>query len=179
MRRVAEGDAIAFAVLYQRHCLSALRLAVQICARQAIAEEVVQEAFLALWRNRCRYDRRRGSLRAWLLWLVRNRAIDAVRQAIVQDRYGAHALSGAAVAIDALDDPETPDAQAGRREDARRVRAALEELPAEQRTVVALAYYGGYTHAEIASLLDTPLGTVKGRMRLGLRKMEQSLLAAA
>jgi RNA polymerase sigma-70 factor (ECF subfamily) len=175
MRRVAEDDPLAFAILYQRHLGSALRLAGQLCARYALAEEAVQEAFLSLWRNRRQYDCRRGSVRAWLLWMVRNRAIDVLRQSVAHEPLpsGEHRLG------EALWVHDRTELQASRREDARRVLAALEDLPAEQSAVIALAYYGGYTHSEIASILGAPIGTVKGRMRLGLRKMAQGLAPAA
>jgi RNA polymerase sigma-70 factor, ECF subfamily len=173
MRRVAEDDPLAFAALYERHLGSAFRLAVQICLRHAVAEEVVQEAFLSLWRNRSRYDCQRGTVRAWLLWTVRNRAIDVLRQSIPQEPFP----SGEELLGDVLREHERPDLQASRRENARQLLAALERLPHEQSAVIALAYYGGYTQSEIASMLDTPIGTVKGRMRLGLHKMAQSFVS--
>jgi RNA polymerase sigma-70 factor, ECF subfamily len=174
MRLVGEDDPLAFAVLYERHLATALRLALQICSRHAIAEEVVQEAFLAVWRNRSQYDRRRGSVRGWLLWIVRNRAIDVLRQTIPHESFP----PGDELMGDLAHAQETAD-QASRREDTRSMLAALEHLPHEQSAVIALAYYGGYTHNEIAAMLDTPIGTVKGRMRLGLRKMAESFSAAA
>lgn len=175
MLLVAEDDPLAFAVLYERHLGSALRLALQICSRHAVAEEVVQEAFLALWRNRSQYDRRRGSVRGWLLWIVRNRAIDVLRHTIPHESLPlGEELMGDLVRVQ-----ETADQLASRREDTRMVLAALEHLPHEQSAVIALAYYGGYTHNEIATMLDTPIGTVKGRMRLGLQKMAESFSAAA
>jgi RNA polymerase sigma-70 factor (ECF subfamily) len=176
MRLIGEDeDPLAFAVLYERHLGSAFRLALQICSRHAIAEEVVQEAFLALWRNRSQYDRRRGSVRGWLLWIVRNRAIDVLRQTIPHEslQQGDELIGELARA------QEAADQQASRREDTRSMIAALELLPHEQSAVIALAYYGGYTHNEIAAMLDTPVGTVKGRMRLGLQKMAESFSAAA
>lgn len=175
MWRVAQGgDALAFAVLYERHLGPALRLATQMCSRYALAEEVVQEAFLSVWRNRARYDARRGSVRAWLLWTVRNRALDVLRQSTPCEPLPSTDL----LADGGLWAQESTDGLASRREDTRRVLSALEELPPDQSAVIALAYYGGYSHSEIASMLDTPVGTVKGRMRLGLRKMAQSFVAA-
>lgn len=176
MWRVARGDdALAFALLYERHLGPALRLAMQLCSRYALAEEVVQEAFLSVWRNRARYDGRRGSVRAWLLWTVRNRAIDVLRQSVPCEPLPS---TDGALADGALWAQESTDGLASRREDTRRVLAALEELPPDQSAVIALAYYGGYSHSEIASMLGTPVGTVKGRMRLGLRKMAQSFIPA-
>jgi RNA polymerase sigma-70 factor, ECF subfamily len=176
MRLVAESDdPPAFAILYERHRRAALALATQICARHAVAEEVVQEAFLSLWRSRGHYDDRRGGVRAWLLWIVRNRAIDVLRQGVIHDGSPA----GLDVSDHAFHAHEHIDHEVSRRENAREVLAALDCLPPEQSSVIALAYYGGYTQAEIASMLDTPLGTVKGRMRLGLSKMADGLLASA
>jgi RNA polymerase sigma-70 factor (ECF subfamily) len=174
MALVAEGDPRAFALLYERHVRAAVVLASQMCARRAIAEEVVQEAFLSFWRSRRRFDRSRGSVRGWVLGIVRNRAIDVLRQSV--------ALRVADESDRSLDDllqaRELTDGEVGRREQARELRLALEGLPPEQSCVIELAYYGGYTHTEIATMLDTPIGTVKGRMRLGLRKMAVSVPAA-
>jgi RNA polymerase sigma-70 factor (ECF subfamily) len=175
MRLVAEDDPLAFAVLYERHLATAFKLALEICSRHAIAEEVVQEAFLGLWRSRSQYDRRRGSVRGWLLWMVRNRAIDVLRHTIPHETFPA----GEELRADLARAQETAEQQASRREETRTMLAALEHLPHEQSAVIALAYYGGYTHNEIATMLDTPIGTVKGRMRLGLQKMAESFSAAA
>lgn len=166
MSFVAEGDAHAFAVLYHRHLRSAAALAMQMCARPVIAEEVVQEAFLSFWRSRAHFDRRRGSVRTWVLGIVRNRAIDVLRQSV------AHELATTSEeGLAELQARELTEREVGLRERARALRAALSGLPPEQSRVIALAYYGGYSHSEIATMLDTPVGTVKGRMRLGLRKM--------
>lgn len=171
MALVADDDSDAFALLYERHVRSALALATQMCQRRVIAEEVVQEAFLSLWRSRRHFDCSRGSVRVWVLGIVRNRAIDVLRQNI------AHAVSDASDrgVEDLLEARERTDGEVGRREGARELLAALGGLPPEQSCVITLAYYGGYTHTEIATMLDTPVGTVKGRMRLGLRKMAGSI----
>lgn len=173
MRLVADSDdTLAFAVLYRRHVRAALALAFQICSRHALAEEVVQEAFLSLWRNRSHYDHARGAVRHWLLRIVRNRAIDVLRQGAVHDH---------ASFVEPFDEllqlSDHTSREADHREDTREVLIALKGLPGEQRSVIELAYYGGYTHAEIASMLNAPIGTVKGRMRLGLRKMARSFVA--
>lgn len=177
MRLVAsEGSPLAFAVLYERHMREALALAMQLCSRRVLAEEIVQEAFLSIWRGRRHYDHHRGAVRPWLLWTVRNRAIDVLRQNLAQE-----ATQDGEDSIDGLSPTreDSIDREVGRRERAREVLAVLHGLPDEQSLVIALAYYGGYTQTEIASMLDTPLGTVKGRMRLGLRKMADGLLAPA
>jgi RNA polymerase sigma-70 factor (ECF subfamily) len=167
MARVTEGDAHAFAVLYHRHARAAASLAAQICPRAAIAEEVVQEAFLSFWRNCRHFDRGRGSVRAWVLGIVRNRAIDALRQGVAHE-VASPGDQGVEEVVPAL---ELTDTEVSSRERSRELLTALDSLPPEQSCVITLAYYGGYTHTEIAAILDTPIGTVKGRMRLGLRKM--------
>jgi RNA polymerase sigma-70 factor, ECF subfamily len=168
MTLVERNDADAFAVLYDRHGGAAYSLAHRIVGDSAIAEDVTQEAFLSVWRSGARFDAARGSVRSWTLGIVRNRAIDALRRA-----------SGPAPKLDLDDDAalearpsdELTDSQAIRRETSRRVQGALRELPAEQSEVIGLAYFGGFTHSEIADMLGMPLGTVKGRMRLGLEKI--------
>jgi RNA polymerase sigma-70 factor (ECF subfamily) len=171
MALVARDEPEAFALLYGRYARAAIALATQMCKRPAIAEEVVQEAFLSCWRSRRHFDSARGSVKAWVLGIVRNRAIDVLRQNV------AHEVSSSAErgVEDLLEARERTDGEVGRRERARELLAALDGLPPEQSCVITLAYYGGYTHTEIATILGTPIGTVKGRMRLGLRKMAGSV----
>jgi RNA polymerase sigma-70 factor, ECF subfamily len=171
MQLVRENDASAFAIVYERHATAAFSLSYRMVGKRAIAEEVVQEAFLSLWRSGARYDRTRGSVRSWVLGIVHNRAIDALRRGLVHDR-GRVSDEGIEERLEA---PERTDLEVGRMDEAREIRAALEELPAEQSRVIELAYYGGFTHTEIAAMLDTPVGTIKGRMRLGLQKMRSQL----
>jgi RNA polymerase sigma-70 factor (ECF subfamily) len=146
-------------------------LAYRICGRRGLAEDVVQEAFLTLWRSKARYDRARGSVRSWLLAIVHNRAVDALRRESATTSRDVHD-DGISATIAA---GERTDAEVERRSDAQLVRRALEELPSEQRQVIELAYFGGFTHSELAEMLDLPAGTVKGRMRLGLRKLRVAL----
>jgi RNA polymerase sigma-70 factor (ECF subfamily) len=171
MQLVRRGNASAFEVLYDRHADAAFSLAYRICGQRALAEDVVQEACLSLWRSGARYDRDRGSVRTWLLGIVHNRAIDALRRRGVRDR-GLVSEEGIA---ERLASPERTDVEVARRDEAREIREALEQLPGEQSRVIELAYFGGLTHVQIASMLDTPVGTVKGRMRLGLAKMRMTL----
>lgn len=157
----------AFELIFDRHASAALSLAQRICRRRSTAEDVVQEAFMALWRHGARYDRARGSVRSWLLSVVHNRAIDAVRRALVTERRN---VDDAELA-ERVPSPALTEQEVLRRDDAARVRSALGGLPPEQRRVIELAYFGGLTHYQIADALELPAGTVKGRMRLGLQKM--------
>jgi RNA polymerase sigma-70 factor (ECF subfamily) len=136
-----------------------------------MAEDIVQEAFLSLWRTGARYNRGRGSVRSWVLATVRNRAIDAFRRETTSA--GRNVADDAALAQ--LVAAERTDSQAEHRAQAQRIRTALGQLPDEQRHVIELAYFGGFTHTEIAAMLDAPVGTVKGRMRLGLKKLHAEL----
>jgi RNA polymerase sigma-70 factor (ECF subfamily) len=172
---IERGDPDAFEVLYDRHSAAAFSLAHRMVASRAAAEDVVQEALLSIWRSRARYQRERGSVRTWVLGVVHHRAIDALRRNLVHDRRRASAEG-----IEEREPaPELTDVEAFRRDEARTVRAVLEDLPGDQLRVIELAYFGGFTHNEIAEMLDFPLGTVKSRMRLGLEKMRRALEAAA
>jgi RNA polymerase sigma-70 factor (ECF subfamily) len=171
MHRVHAGDARAFGVIFDRHGGAAFSLAYRMCGRQAMAEDIVQDAFLSLWRRGSRYDPARGSVRSWVLGAVHHKAIDSFRH------------ESATASRDVNDDPaaeriparERTDLETEKRSDARQVRGALEGLPTEQRRVIELAYFGGFTHTQIAAMLELPAGTVKGRIRLGLTRMRLSL----
>jgi RNA polymerase sigma-70 factor (ECF subfamily) len=169
---VQRSDARALEVLYDRHGGPAYSLAYRIMGEPQAAEDVTQEAFISIWRTSASYDAARGSVRSWLLQIVRNRAIDALRRS-----------SARPVRLDLDDDavieaqvaPDRTDAEVSRRERARHVRTALRDLPQDQAQVLGMAYFGGFTHSEIADMLGMPLGTVKGRMRLGLQKVRANL----
>ena len=171
MQLVRRGDTFAFEVVYERHATAAFSLAYRMTGARNVAEDVVQEAFLSLWRSGARYDRDRGSVRTWVLGIVHNRAIDALRRSMVHDRRRA---SDEGIE-ERFESGERTDVEVARRDEAREVRTALRSLPAEQSHVIKLAYFGGFSHSEIADMLDTPIGTVKGRMRLGLKKMRGEL----
>jgi RNA polymerase sigma-70 factor, ECF subfamily len=171
MQLVRRGDAQAFEIVYERHSAAAFSLAYRMMGTRSGAEDVTQDAFLSLWRSGARYDRARGSVRTWVLGIVHHRAIDALRRATVHDRRRA----GDEGIEERFEATERTDVEAARREEAGVVRGALETLPSDQCQVIELAYFGGFTHTEIAEMLDAPVGTIKGRMRLGLQKMRAHL----
>lgn len=172
MPLVGRKDPEAFEVLYDRHGGAAYSLAYRIVGDRAAAEEVTQEAFISVWRSGARFDATRGSVRSWLLSVVRNRAIDFLRS-----------RAGNAPKLTFDDDaaleqrhaPERTEDEALQRETAAELRGALGKLPGEQSKVIELAYFGGFSHSEIARILNLPMGTVKGRMRLGLEKIRGEL----
>jgi RNA polymerase sigma-70 factor (ECF subfamily) len=172
MPLIGAKDPEAFAVFYDRHGGVAYSLAYRIVGERGAAEEVTQEAFISVWRSGARYDRARGSVRSWMLSIVRNRGIDALRS-----------RAGKAPKLSFDDEEileqrpaeERTDEEAMRRETASEVRGALGELPGEQAKVLELAYFGGFSQSEISRMLGVPLGTVKGRMRLGLEKIRGEL----
>jgi RNA polymerase sigma-70 factor (ECF subfamily) len=172
MPLVGRKDPEAFEVLYDRHGGVAYSLAYRIVGDRAAAEEVTQEAFISVWRSGARFDAARGSVRSWLLSVVRNRAIDFLRS-----------KAGKAPKLDFDDESaleqrpakERTEEEALRRETAGEIRGALGKLPGEQSKVIELAYFGGFSHSEIAEILSLPMGTVKGRMRLGLEKIRGEL----
>ena len=174
MALVQSGDPRAFELLYDRHGGPAFSLAYRIAGQRGVAEDVTQEAFLSIWRSRERYQAARGSVRSWVLGIVHNRAVDGLRRNLVHDRRRAGAEG-----LEERPSGDVPtDVEAIRREETHRVRSALRTLPRDQTQVIELAYYGGYTHSEIADLVDAPVGTVKGRMRLGLQKLRHELEGA-
>ncbi|HEX3240385.1 MAG TPA: sigma-70 family RNA polymerase sigma factor [Solirubrobacterales bacterium] len=172
MPLIGEKDPEAFEVFYDRHGGAAYSLAYRIVGERAAAEDVTQEAFISLWRSGARFDSTRGSVRSWMLSIVRNRAIDFLRS-----------KAGKAPKLTFDDDSileqrpseQLTEDEAMRHETASEVRGALGELPGDQSKVIELAYFGGFSHSEIARMLGVPLGTVKGRMRLGLEKIRGEL----
>lgn len=173
MSLAAGGDPQAFAVVLERHSDAAFSLAYRMCGRRSLAEEVTQEAFLTVWRMAARYDATRGSVRTWTLSILRNRAIDTLRA----NSRSVPVLSGEESEPEQLGlraDDET-DAEAIDNVQAHAIKDCLAELPDEQRQAIELAYYGGFTQSEIATMLGEPLGTIKGRMRLGLVRLRGSV----
>ena len=166
---VGAGDGPALMNLYDRYNRQAFGLAFRILGDAATAEEVVQDAFVALWRNAAAFDQTRGGVKSWLLTIVHNRAIDRLRSS---------ASRGGTVELEVADyagvtnDPW--DAVADTLDGAQ-VRQAVAELPEDQRQAIELAYFQGLTHQEISTQYGIPLGTVKGRLRLGLKKLGATL----
>ena len=171
MQLVSKGDPRAFELLYDRHATVAFSLAYRMTGLRAAAEDVVQEAFLSIWRSGARYDPTRGSVRTWILGVVHHRAIDSLRRNLRHDKRRA---SDEGIE-ERFESPDRTDLTAARREEASEVRDALASLPPEQSKVIELAYFGGFSHSEIANMLQTPVGTVKGRIRLGLEKLRGQL----
>jgi RNA polymerase sigma-70 factor (ECF subfamily) len=172
MPLIGDKDPEAFEVFYDRHGGVAYSLAYRILGERSAAEDCTQEAFISIWRSGARFDRTRGSVRSWTLSIVRNRAIDALRS-----------KAGKAPKLTFDDDAilesqpsaELTETEAMRHETATEVRGAIEQLPGDQSKVIELAYFGGFSQSEIAGMLNVPLGTVKGRMRLGLEKIRGQL----
>ncbi len=174
MALIADADADAYEVVYDRHADAAFALAHRILGSPAAADDACQDAWMAAWRSASRYDSRLGSVRSWLLTIVHNRAIDHVRRMTrLRDRTVAD--DAAAERVPGSDDTQALALARGERED---TAALLLELSADQRAVVELAFYSGYSHSEIAGILDLPLGTVKGRMRAGLEHLRHHLEGA-
>ena len=173
MLRVLDGDVHAFEAIYDRYCSQALTLAMRVTGRRSTAEEATQDAFLALWRTPGRYDPSRGTLKTWLLTVVRNRSVDLLRSGarhagnVEFDPILAERLHAA--------EPTDPDADHDER---RRARELLDTLPIEQLQVIELAFFHGLTHPQIAARVGIPLGTVKGRQRLALAKLRRAIVGA-
>jgi RNA polymerase sigma-70 factor, ECF subfamily len=167
LEAVGRGDDDALGVLYDRFGRLAFRLAFRILRDRALAEDAVQEAFLAVWRSADAYKRERAKPSTWILTVVHRRAVDIVRRE--QSRRG----EPLEVAPEPSAGPADEDAVLRDRRAA--VQAALTELPGEQRQALELAYYGGLTQSELAERLGVPLGTVKSRMFAGLGRLRELL----
>jgi RNA polymerase sigma-70 factor, ECF subfamily len=165
LEAIAAGDESALAALYDRFGRIAYGVALRVLRDRALAEDAVQEAFLAIWRSAERYRLERAKPSTWIVTLVHRRAVDLVRR---EDRRRADALDEAPEAAGG----EVPE-EAHLRERRITVQAALRELPDDQREALELAYYGGYTQSELAERLGVPLGTVKSRMFAGLTRLRE------
>jgi len=162
------GDEEAFAALYDRHSRAAYSLSYRMMGDRQAAEDLTQDAFLKVWRSAGGYRSERGSVRTWILSIAHNRGIDQLRSLAsrrrTQDRVEQSAPRS---------QPSEAFAETWRNRQREQIREALSTLPEEQLKILELAYFSGYTHVEISNLMDLPLGTVKGRMRLGLKKIRE------
>jgi RNA polymerase sigma factor (sigma-70 family) len=171
---VAERDADALEVLYDRYGKVAYSLARRILTDEVLAQDVVQEVFLSLWRDAHRFDAGRGTLATYLLSMTHHRAVDVVRR---EENLRRRRTSDEVLAFRPDPAPGVEDeAEAAERRS--EVRAALAQLPPAQREALTLAYFGGYTQREVATLVGVPLGTVKTRMAAGMRKLKEALREA-
>ena len=177
MRRVRAGDRSAIDDLYERFRRPAFALARRILADDGLAEDVLQEVFLSVWRDPGAFDRGRGTVASWLLAVVHHKAVDAVRREESQRRR--QTLAEEDMALDEPTARRDVEDEAWSSVVAAQVRSALGTLSPNQREALTLAYYGGYTQREVAALTGTPLGTVKTRMLAGMRRLKQELGGAA
>jgi RNA polymerase sigma-70 factor (ECF subfamily) len=170
----AGGDGSGLATLYDRYARVVYSLALRIVQVEAEAEDVVQDVFSQMFRQAARYDERRGTVSSWLLTIARTRAIDRVRarKRLPDSRFGREPETAAENVPDPRADQES---QTLTDEQVTRVRRALEDLPAEQRKAIELAYYDGLSQSEIAAQLKEPLGTVKSRIRSAMTKLRDAL----
>jgi RNA polymerase sigma-70 factor (ECF subfamily) len=170
VRRIRSGDRAALGELYDRYASQALAVAVRVVEDRGTAEDVVHDAFVAVWRKIDRFDPARGSLRGWLLTVVRNRAIDRLRGSRPSDDLAeADALGRLRTT------PNPVWEQAVQRLDREALQEALATLPAEQREAIELAYFGGHTYRRVAELTKVPAGTAAGRLRLALARLRAAL----
>ena len=167
---LAQHEVEALETLYERYKSVAFSLAYRILGERSAAEDALQEAFLSLWRRAGSYQPGRGKVRSWLMAIVHHRSVDALRRS---------ATPTSELAFEELPEYESDSPavleQVWTGDRAAIVRTALEQLPADQKKSIELAYFSGYTHVEIARLMGVPLGTVKGRLRIGLQKLKAML----
>jgi RNA polymerase sigma-70 factor (ECF subfamily) len=173
LRRIRDGDRSAVDDLYERFRRPAFALARRILGDDTLAEDVLQEVFLSVWRDPGAFDRGRGSVASWLLAVVHHKAVDAVRREESQRRR--QVLAQQDLALEAPVSMRDVDEEAWTRVVADQVRTALGALSPPQREALTLAYYGGYTQREVAALTGAPLGTVKTRMLAGMRRLKDEL----
>jgi RNA polymerase sigma-70 factor, ECF subfamily len=172
LARMARGDESALAELYDRHARLVFSLALRILQNRADAEDVVQEVFAQVWTQARRYEGERGAVAAWMLMMARSRAIDRLRARRARPETGADTP----VTQNVADAAPTQDLLLLSNEEVRKLREALDALPAVQRAALELSYYEGLTHVEIADRLSEPLGTVKTRIRQAVIKLRESLV---
>ena len=170
LKACGKGDQAAFAALYDATSSRVVGLAVRVVRDPAQAEEVAQEAFLEIWRSSGRFDPAKGSPLGWLLTIVHRKAVDRVRSAEASSRRDlTYHHQNQPVAHDATAEAAHASLEG------RRVRGALQSLTPAQREALELAYFGGYTHTEVATMLDLPVGTAKTRIRDGLIRLRDNM----
>ncbi len=171
---IARGDVLAMDSLYQRYSRILYSLAYRMVADHQIAEDLIQDAFLSVWRRSTSFSPQAGAARSWLISILHHRAIDYLRR--VRRRSNIQEAPLDEVELDETTAVSDVWDEAWRSVQSSQVRAALMQIPPEQRLVIELAYFQGWTHTEIAEGTLTPLGTVKARMRLGLNHLKRALL---
>ena len=176
LARTAAGDEAAFAALYDRFAPGLFSMIVKMTHDEKEAEDVLQEGFAHIWRRAAAYDAARSSPFTWAVMILRNKAIDRLRVRQRQERTLEKATVEFAHFAEA---DEVSSGEAGRRDDGAQVRAALAQIPDEQKCAVELAFFSGLTHEQIAAQLATPLGTIKARIRRGLLKLRDVLKEVA
>ncbi len=174
MKRIASGDREAFRRLFRRYAPTGMSLAHRVLRQPHLAEETVQEAFLSVWRNPGGYDAERGSVRAWLMSTVHHRAVDLVRREEAQRRRSEEAILDAGGVTE--DPADLVVEEIGLPQERAAVRGALDDLPPEQRQVIELMYFEGMSQSKISERLGLPLGTVKSRTLLAMRRLRASLV---
>lgn len=173
--RLARGDTTALELLYDRYGRPAYSLARRILTDEGLAEDVVQEVFVTLWRQPERFDPSRGKFSSWLLTMTHHKAVDAVRREEALRRRRSRAADEDETLLATPADGADVDDQVISRIRGDGVRRALLDLPDVQREALTLAYFGGYTQREVAALTGAPLGTVKTRMLAGMRRLKDAL----
>jgi len=174
MRRVQADDPAAFGELYDRHVARALQVARTVTPQANRAEDAVQEGFLSVWRSRASYRPEMGSFQCWAMTIIRHRAVDSIRH----DTAGHRPRMTDTKNVIPDGTSRSPQDEVVARTEGDALRASLRQIPEAQAEVIALAFFGELSHTEIAAQLSLPEGTVKGRMRLGLRKLRRQLEAA-
>ena len=174
MTHIAQGQDAALSELYDRYCRLVMSVAYGVVHNRQTAEEVTLDIFTRVWQKAATYDPAQARVSTWLTRMARNRAIDRLRRESV--RPSKYSVSWAELPVEpVLDETNDPATAVHLKVEQQRVRAALASLSDPQREVLALAYFQGYSHREIARVLDKPLGTVKGRIRAGMRKLRDLL----
>ena len=173
MKRIARQDEAALGELYDRYSRLVYSVAYRVVGDHGAAEEITLDVFTRVWEKASAYQPERAKVLTWISRMTRNRAIDILRREEVRPLK--HSIGWGDAPSEPVADGQDPEQAAGLTLEMERVRAAMASLPPEQQEALALAYFKGYTHSEIAGVLDLPLGTVKGRIRAGMQKLRQEL----